>query len=849
MTNSHQHRNDSMKQWRVLLLDTKRSNPNHYICLGIERALRQSPRVASVTKAGYLDAIELARAGCCDLLLAFDGEELDRSIVARLAAICGTSVAWVTEDPYEQRTNVGNLDLFDLVFTNDDGSVAAYGGKGRHLPFAADPHLHFREVPEASGDAHYLYDLFFAGTAWPNRVEFLRELQGALEGINLKLALPHNPHIPEPDLALSPSAYQWRTPNPEFARLANRSRAVLTLHRAFSSSGNDPVAKTPGPRLFEVALAGGLQFIDMSIPEIEVGRYFTEDVEFVGFRSVEECIEKLRFHLAHPEARISMARAAQRRAQAEHLYVHRIEALLDEVAALPARASDAVGEVASARRPKVLFVTHNIAGVEPYGGVEVYQDLIRTSLRDRYEFLFYVPDRKAPPLGRRYVVYDENLQYLEDHEFAAEVTDADLVCADRERLLSSILLRHEVDLVHFQHLIGHTPSLLYVPRALGVPSALSLHDYYGICTHFNLVGYKGRYCDIGALPKSTCDVCLNAVDGIAPGSQARRRAFLGRALEQVDVLHANTEGVASLFASIYPHLGSDGQTRVFGVPMPDAAPEIPAATRREAPTSDNLKVAILGNFTRNKGADELIHAFNQMRHDPVEFTIFGAVAAPYGSILETLALPNVKVHGSYTAGTLGQMLRGFSLSLHYSIWPETYCITLSEAWQAGLVPVVSDIGALGERVTDGVNGFKVPYAESGALIELLRNLAHDRDLVETARARITPQLYVDGQTHMHWLSGLYDGLMAAKPVPHPAAAKPRHSPNHALADFGVVLNHRTWSRSNRGPNVIASAGMPLTVVSNGSVVGRAWSYARRNGVLAMARRILQELPLLKRNGP
>lgn len=832
-----------MKQWRVLLLDTKRSNPNHYICLGIERALRQSIRVASVTKADYLTAIEQARTGRCDLLLAFDGEELDRSIIARLAEICGTSVAWVTEDPYELCTNTGNLDLFDLLFTNDSGSVAAYGSKGRHLPFAADPHLHFREIPGDEDDRHYMYDLFFAGTAWPNRVEFLRELQDALEGINLKLALPHNPHIPAPDLDLEPSAYQWRTPNSEFARFANRSRVVLTLHRAFSSSGNDPVAKTPGPRLFEVALAGGVQFIDMSIPEIEVARYFKEDVEFVGFRSVRECIEKLRFHLANPAPRLTIARAAQRRAQAEHLYAHRVDTLLDEVAKLPARA--AVPAVATARRPRVLFVTHNIAGVKPYGGVEVYQDLIRTSLHDRYEFLFYVPDRKSPPLGRRYVVYDEHLKYLEDHEFATEVTDAELACPERERLLSSILLRHGVDLVHFQHLIGHTPSLLYLPRALGIPSVLSLHDYYGICTHFNLIGYKGRYCDIASLPKSTCDVCLNASDGIVAGSQARRRAFFGRAMEQVDVLHANTSGVAALFQSIYPRIFSGNRARVFGVPMPTATPPV---ARHESPASAKLKVAILGNFTRNKGADELIHAFNQMRHDPVEFTIFGAVADPYGAILETLALPNIHVHGSYTAGTLGDLLQDYSLSLHYSIWPETYCITLSEAWQAGLVPVVSDIGALGERVTDGVNGFKLPYAEGGAVVELLRTLAHDRELIERARTVITPDLYVDGDTHMKWLSGVYDELMVAKPVPQRAALASERSHGHSLAEFGVVLNHRSWKRSNRGPTVATAAALPPSVVSNASPIERAWSYARRNGVLAMARRVLQELPFGKNSG-
>jgi glycosyltransferase involved in cell wall biosynthesis/spore maturation protein CgeB len=836
-----------MSHWRVLLLDTKRSNPNHYICLAIERALRQHPQVAHVVKADYLSAIEEARKGQCNLLLAFDGEELDRNIVARLAALCGTSVAWVTEDPYEQRTNVGNLDLFDLVFTNDSGSVAAYGAKGRHLPFAADPQLHYREVPSPEGgDSHYLYDLFFAGTAWPNRVAFLKELQGALSGINLKLALPHNPHIPEPDLDLAPSAYQWRTPNSEFARFANRSRAVLTLHRAFSSSGNDPVARTPGPRLFEVALAGGVQFIDMSIPEIEVTRYLTEDVEFIGFRSAQECIEKLRFFLANPAARIAVAQAAQRRAQSEHLYIHRIEALLAETAALPARAARGMAEAADTRRrPKVLFVTHNIAGIEPYGGVEVYQDLIRQSLKDRYEFLFYVPDRSTSHLGSRCVLYDENLRYLEDHEFSNNVTDADLVCADRERALSSILQRHGIDAVHFQHLIGHTPSLAYLPRALGIPSVLSLHDYYGICTHFNLIGYKGRYCNIAALPKSTCDICLNAADGIAAGSQARRRAFIGRALEQIDVLHANTAGVAALFGAIYPHLTGSARMRVFGVPMP-------GGTRRELPTRQvdaggKLKVAILGNFTRNKGADELIHAFNQMRHEPVEFTIFGALEPPYGSILEALALPNVKIHGAYAAGTLAEKLDGFSLSLHFSLWPETYCITLSEAWQAGLVPVVSDIGALGERVSHGVNGFKVPNAEAGALVELLRTLAYDRAQIEEARARITPDLYVEAGAHMQWLSGVYEELLAAKPLPRRAAVRPQPVPGESLADFGVIVNHRTWSRGNSGPMLATGGTGALTVVST-SLLGKTMAYVRQHGVLATARRILQELPGARRAG-
>lgn len=828
-----------MKLWRVLLLDTKRSNPNHYICLAIERALRNHPQVECVINADYLSAVEAAREAGCNLLLAFDGEELNRSIAARVAAICGTSVVWVTEDPYEQSTNRRNMDIFDLVFTNDSGSVEAYGEKGRHLPFAADPGLHFQVIPDAAQDDHYLYDLFFAGTAWPNRVAFLKELQSAISGIKLKLALPHNPHIPTPDLLLETSVYQWRTPNSEFARFANRSRSVLTLHRAFSSSDNDAIALTPGPRLFEVALAGGVQFIDMSMPQIEVEKYFREGEEFVGFRTVQECIEKLGHYIHDDDARLRIARAAQARAQSEHLYVHRIDNLLAEVGTI--RKPAALVKPVRKNRPKVLFVTHNIIGSEPYGGVEVYQDAMRQAMSDRYEFFFYAPDRSAAN-QRRYRLYEESMTYVEDHEFAEPITDAHLISAERERYFASLLMRHSFDLVHFQHLIGHTPSLLYLPKVLGIPSVLSLHDYYGVCGRFNLIDYKGKYCNVPSLPKSVCDVCLNAGEGLAVGSQAQRRAFFARALERVDVLHANTSGVAALYRSIYPH-GLDERARVCGVPMPPAAAQ---AVRRKRGKSDRLKVAILGNFTRNKGADEMIHAFNQLRYEPIEFTIFGPVAEPYNEILSALGLPNVQVHGSYKAGTLGHVLADYSLSLHYSIWPETYCITLSEAWQAGLVPVVSDIGALGERVIHGVNGFKVPNAQAGALVDLLRTLLYDNDQIEDVRKNVTPDLYVEVDEHARWLDGVYSELIQRMPRPVPIAAKSYSGSQCALSDLGVILNHSTWRRSSHGPTVTTTTTLTPTVLMP-SMAQRAWTYARTHGVFATFKRVLREVPGFRPN--
>lgn len=829
-----------MKPWRVLLLDTKRSNPNHYICLAIAGALEQHGGVECMIKADYGSAIAQAQRHGCNLLLAFDGEELDRSVVERLVDVCGRAVLWVTEDPYERSINVKNSDLFDLVFTNDAGSVAGYGAKGRHLPFAADEHFHFHALPEAD-DGHYFYDLFFAGTAWPNRSEFLGKLQAAIPDIRLKLALPANPYIPAPKLGMELSEYDWRTPNTEFAKFANRSRSVLTLHRAFSSSGNDPVAHTPGPRFFEVALAGGFQLVDTSIPEIRVDDFFTEGKEYVGFSSVQECIQKLEHYLAYPQERLAIARAAQQRAMTEHLYANRVQTLFAELEALAvAPVSMPSLQPAPKARRRIMMVSHNILGVEPYGGVEVYQDSVRQAIGDEFELFFYVPDRTVTPVGMRYVVYNEAMQVVQSFDCASTLDDSLLSCPEREQVFSRLLEKFRIDLVHFQHLIGHVPSLGFIPSALGIPAVLSLHDYYVVCSRFNLLDYRGVYCNIPALPAETCDVCLNAAHGLGAGSQAKRRAFFGRMLLAMDALHANTEGVASLFRTMYPLLEGSEKLRVMGVPMPlgDERAKVPQHPP-EMPDAP-LRIAIVGNFTKNKGGDQLVHAFNQLRTDNVEFTVIGRLSEPYNDIFNVLKIPNLRVHGAYRPGSLPQILAGFSMSMHFSIWPETYCISLSEAWSAGLVPIVSDTGALGERVADGLNGFKLPMGESGAIVSLVRRLIVDRAEVERVRANVHAGLGVGHQEHMQWLSGLYHGLLAQLPPwrARDAGTAPR---GQTLKEIGVLLMDRVWTIQPQGATVVVNEVAQLVPTPEPGRVRRLYRYFRKNGAMNTARRLASEV--------
>ena len=67
------------------------------------------------------------------------------------------------------------------------------------------------------------------------------------------------------------------------------------------------------------------------------------------------------------------------------------------------------------------------------------------------------------------------------------------------------------------------------------------------------------------------------------------------------------------------------------------------------------------------------------------------------------------LHGPYKRSEFCRLVHEINPHLIgiFSIWPETYCHTLSESWSCG-VPVVSmDIGALGERIHANGGGFLI----------------------------------------------------------------------------------------------------------------------------------------------
>jgi glycosyltransferase involved in cell wall biosynthesis len=342
---------------------------------------------------------------------------------------------------------------------------------------------------------------------------------------------------------------------------------------------------------------------------------------------------------------------------------------------------------------------------------------ISKALSKKYGVFIYTPKMDANGLASQIV--DSNGKLVREIAYSTPYSNWQLTSPEREQAFAEILDTLDIKLVHFHHLAGHPPSLITVANQKGVPTVFSAHDFFSICHVSNLINDKGNYCNPATLTLKQCDSCLSNAYGILPGSQSKRRNAWRDLIASCNALIFNTQSGLDLIAALYPEINQHPKQYFAPVPIPPIR-----KIEKQLVQPSPLKIAVMGNFLHHKGADTILSAMKALKDEAIEFHVFGTVEAPYLEQIRPLEQHSVWLHGAYSAENLPAALWDCQVSLHVSIWPETYCLTLSEASTIGLVPVVTDIGALGERVTQGVNGLKMEVGSVEQLCTALRELSN-----------------------------------------------------------------------------------------------------------------------------
>lgn len=261
--------------------------------------------------------------------------------------------------------------------------------------------------------------------------------------------------------------------------------------------------------------------------------------------------------------------------------------------------------------------------------------------------------------------------------------------------------------VELHHMVGHHPSILDLVSSLGVPYDVHVHDYAWLCARVALVGPTQRYC--GEPEVTQCEACVadagNLIDEVIPVAALRQRS--ARLLAGARRVMTPSDDAATRIHRHFPRIRPSVQPHENDA----ALAEPPAvAVRREC------RVCVIGAIGIHKGYQVVLDCARDAaeRSLPLEFVVVGHTIDDR----RLLATGRVFVTGTFKADEAVTLIKAqaATLALLPSIFPETWCLSLGEAWRAGLQVAAFDIGAQAERIRRTGRGFLMPLGLPPAAI-------------------------------------------------------------------------------------------------------------------------------------
>ena len=366
-------------------------------------------------------------------------------------------------------------------------------------------------------------------------------------------------------------------------------------------------------------------------------------------------------------------------------------------------------------RPKVMHVAHSYEGG---GGTEKHVQDLEGMLSDQFLQFAFAPHDQLK-------LYSNNVRAGAWPYIGPNWPMSASKLPPNDDLWMSLLDRFKPDVIHFHHLLNHSLGLLAKLISSGIPVVVSVHDYFFLCPDYTLQNCPGVH---------SCDSCFPELFKGPAEYQALRRQLLGQSLAGAAVIIAPSQAAKNLVREVYPHL--EIQVISHGIHGFKALERKPAA---------KIRFGMVGNTTPVKGADILLQVWPRVPDAykaKAEFHVYGACSRQ--DYLDGFQRYGIHYHGPYREVDLPRIMSEIDIGVLPSQQPETFCYALDEFFAGGVPVIGSDYGALSERITEGVNGLKVPRKDIGAWVATIERAIDDTDLRQRIAAGVKPPSLISG---------------------------------------------------------------------------------------------------------
>jgi hypothetical protein len=325
-------------------------------------------------------------------------------------------------------------------------------------------------------------------------------------------------------------------------------------------------------------------------------------------------------------------------------------------------------------RPALLFFAHGLGG-----GVRAHIDRLVEIVHSEVDVLLLEPD-----LSNGFVRLEALTPALQ--------TSLWFDPAGQRDELVAFLRELRVVRAHVHHWMGMDELVRHIVQSLDIRFDVTLHDYYALAPQPFLTGDDGRF--VGeALEQHEDELIRNGDKSAEAGSLASWHARSRQLLGAADRILAPSLDLSERIAR---QLGQDLKPRLTPHPETSTA-QIPTPPRKVSGIQP-LRIALIGSIAIHKGLPVVVRCAQiaKAHNLPLEFVCLGTLALP-ASDLDGLPL---KQTGPYPDEEAASLLAGLNADCAWfpTLWPETYCFTLSHALRSGLPIAAGRLGAFEERL-------------------------------------------------------------------------------------------------------------------------------------------------------
>lgn len=334
---------------------------------------------------------------------------------------------------------------------------------------------------------------------------------------------------------------------------------------------------------------------------------------------------------------------------------------------------------------------------------------------------------------------------------------------DKEFLL--LLDKLQPDIIHFQHCINLSISLVQAAVRSGYPVFFTLHDFWILCPKIVLLNHHGRACKSYS-GTSRCRRCMTLsyhaprIWMSGPDFYAIRRERMLRILNECSAILVPSRTLQKTMIEA----GLD-KSRIhswlFGI---DVA-LLGNRKNSSDPPGHPVRFGYNGMLSPQKGVDILLQSFSglpsSLQQDAQLFVYGDCRFNPGMNRTVTrwkkqFSAPNIRFMGPYSPAELGAIHKSLDVSVCPSVWYENRPLSILESFAAGNPVIASRLGGMIELVEETGAGWVFEPADPEALSAVLRSVITRPEAILEARQSIPPVLSIAEEVRN--LLRLYDSF-------------------------------------------------------------------------------------------